>query len=137
MPPASRFAVLVLSAFSEGHALHLAALDAASHGRWERADLLFEAALHRYRRDIAVEGIARLRVHQLMAQVWSGREPGFEGQRCLEIERRLCTLDRIESPEPPFETVDAHALIGSWHEGRVGHAATGAGEAEPEFARAA
>ena len=110
----SRLALTALAAVSQGASLHRAALEAVHERRWERTELLFEAALRRYRQDLEVEAIARLRVHQLVARVRSEREPSLEGGRCLEIERRLCQLDRIESMTPPFDLVEAHELIGNW-----------------------
>jgi len=94
--------------------LHRAALAAIHARNWERAEELFEAAAERYRRELEVEALARLRVHQMMARVLAGCDPGSESQRCLEVERRLCRLDRIESLQPPFALIDARSVLASW-----------------------
>ncbi len=95
-----------------GAALHRAGLTAMSAGRCGVADRLFERAAHRYRREIRTEALARLRVHQLMTRARAAGDPG--GRLCLEVERALTRLDRIESPEPPFEVVPAHSLLATW-----------------------
>ncbi len=97
-----------------GARFHRAGLRALHERRFAAADAMFEAALVRYRREIEVEAIARVRTHQLMARVLSGAETRREAEYCLDIEHRLMQLDAIESPAPPFELVDAHALLGTW-----------------------
>ncbi len=110
----SRFTEQIRSTLHGGAGLHRSALLAAHAGRHERAERLFEAAAGRYRRDLEVEPLARLRVHQMMARVLAGRDPSSDAQRCLEVERRLVRLDRIESPHPPFTLVDARSVLASW-----------------------
>jgi hypothetical protein len=105
------FAPHLPSAFS-GSALHRGALLAMSRGDLSTADRLFETAAAHYRREVMVEALARLRVHQLIARVRAGATPDEE--RTLEIERRLCLLDQIESLEFPFARVDARTLLGRW-----------------------
>jgi len=115
----STLAIRALAFTRRGDVLHRTALEALEAGKFETAQLMFEAAVWRYRRDLAVEAIARARVHQLMAQVLSGAEPECASERCLEVERRLCQLDRIESLASPHELVDAHTMLGSWLDTRV------------------
>jgi hypothetical protein len=83
-------------------------------GRFDAAQLLFERAARCYREETRVEPLARLRVHQLMAQVRSGAVPRDADSLTLEVERRLCRLSRIESLSPPFALVDARELLASW-----------------------
>jgi hypothetical protein len=109
-----RLATDVRVRFDTGERLHRAALHAMHEGRWEDAERWFEGALARHRRDVEVGAIARVRVHQMMARVLAGAAPAVESAMCLEIERRLCQLDAIESLVPPFECVDAHSLLGGW-----------------------
>ncbi len=98
-----------------GAALHQAALYAMSAGAYGVAETLFELAAGRYRRQIAVEPLARLRVHQLIARVRSQAEPGRHDELMLEVERRLYRLRRIESLVPPFEMIDARQLLAAWN----------------------
>ncbi len=101
------------AAFS-GARLHRAALLALSRGEFGTAERLFESAAERYRQDVMVEPLARLRVHQLMARVRAGVRADQEGALLLEVERRLCRLEEIESLEFPFERVDARSLLARW-----------------------
>ena len=114
MPDRSYFAILALALVTRGAVLHRWGLEALHGGRFDTAALMFKAAVRRYRHELAVEPIARLRVHQLMAQVLSGTEPALAAERCLEAERRLCQLDQIEALATPHDLVDAHSLLGSW-----------------------
>lgn len=107
------FAPHLPSVFS-GSALHRGALLAMSRGELRTAHRLFETAAAHYRREIMVEALARLRVHQLIARVRAGATPGEERTLALEIERRLCLLDQIESLEFPFARVNARTLLGRW-----------------------
>src|SRR5439155_9859386 len=102
--------------FATGAELHHAALVALHAGRRRDAERDFERAAERYRGVLAVEELARLRVHQLMMRVLSGAEAGHEREECLEVERRLSQLDTIEALEPPFELVEARSLLGAWLE---------------------
>jgi hypothetical protein len=110
----SRLVLLALRHLFGGETLHRAGLHAFARGRYPLAQLLFEAALERYRSEVEVEQIARLRVHQLIARVRAGGAVPREVQLCLDVERRLCKLDRIQSLEPPFELVEAGSLLGTW-----------------------
>jgi hypothetical protein len=102
----------------EGAALHRAALQAAAARSFTLADSLFEAAAGRYRHDLKVPALARLRVHQLMVRA----EACFEEDRDAaleyagEIERRLQALDTIEDLEPPFHEILARDLLSHWSE---------------------
>lgn len=99
-------------AFS-GVALHRAALQASSAGAFARADRLFDRAAARYVSDLDCQSLVRLRVHRLISRV---RADGADRRRaqCLEIEHRLGRLEAIESVGPPFELIEAQALLGSW-----------------------
>lgn len=97
-------------------ALHRAGLEAASARDYELADRLFEAAALRYREELRVPALARLRVHQLMVRAEAGS--AFHHDAALEssgeIERRLLALERIEDLSPPFEEVSAAELFLRW-----------------------
>jgi hypothetical protein len=97
-----------------GPALHRAALALAARGRHAEAQRCFARAAEAYRRDLRVEALARLRAHELMNGLCSGALPDRDGARELELERRLARLERIESPAPPFEVVDARDLLARW-----------------------
>lgn len=100
--------------------LHRAGLAALDGGQLELAGELFEHAALRYREDLRVMALARVRVHQRMAMARAAG-PGARAERlCLEVEHALGHLDRIESPAAPFELVDAHTLLATWLHG--GHA---------------
>ena len=102
----------------DGAGLHRAALHEMTRGRFARAERLFESAAARYRAEVQVEPLARLRVHQLIARVRSGALGETQaGQAVLEVDRRLCRLDRIESLAAPFPFVEARTLLVSWFEG--------------------
>jgi hypothetical protein len=104
----------------EGHTLHRLGLASLHAGRWREADTLFERAAQRYRREIEVEALARLRAHQGIAQLRSSQVQ--DPQQVLEVERRLYRLRTIESLEPPFALIDAGRLLAAW---------TGRGAARP------
>lgn len=96
--------------FASAPVLHRAGLAALHEGRPEACLQLLRRAARKYRRDLEVEALARLRVHELIAQ----HGPNGDPESALEIERRLARLERIESIEPPFGTVPAHALMAAW-----------------------
>ena len=58
-----RFAAIRAPRFVPGHMLHRAALRAMSAGAWRVAERLFEAAGERYRIEMEIVPLARLRVH--------------------------------------------------------------------------
>lgn len=97
---------------ASGAALHRAGLRALHHGRWEAAERLLDLAALRYGRELRVEPIARARVHQLIARAHRGGQ--LEADACLEVERRLYRLPKIERPEPPFDLTDARDLLATW-----------------------
>lgn len=100
-------------------------------GRCDVADRLFEAAALRYRADLAVEPLARLRTHQLMARVRALPHPDREPELILEVERLLNRLQRIESLTPPFELVEARSLHATWLGGTAAGAVLDQAEAAP------
>lgn len=98
-----------------GAQLHRAGL-AAFHGAdYMVSDLLMEHAAERYREDLEMEALARLRTHQMILHVFAGRLR--DSQSTLEVDRRLSRLDRIESLAPPFASIPAHELIARWRGG--------------------
>jgi hypothetical protein len=97
-----------------GALIHRAALRALHAGAFALADALFERAADRYRLDLEVEPLARLRVHQAIARVHATGHPARDPDACLDIEQRLARLQRIESLEPPFELVPASRLLATW-----------------------
>jgi hypothetical protein len=78
------------------------------------AEQLFESAAVSYRRELSVEALARLRVHQLMARARATGDPAREAALMLEIVRTLNKLDALESLDPPFERVDARRVLSEW-----------------------
>jgi hypothetical protein len=107
-----------------GAYLHRLALVALARGEHDAAGGLLERAALRYRAEGRVEPLARLRVHELILGIRSGREPDADGRLALEVERRLCRLERIESLSEPFELTDSRRLLGVWMEELAGPAAT-------------
>jgi hypothetical protein len=99
-----------------GAVLHRWGLMAAHRGAHAQADRLFERAAERYRAELAVEPLARLRVHQRIVAALALDGSERDGERCLEIERMLTRLDRIERLEPPFDLVEAHTLLATWRQ---------------------
>ncbi len=96
--------------------LHRAGLQAAASGDLELADRLFECAALRYREDLAVPALARLRVHQMMVRAESAfaRDPDAAFEFGPEIERRLLAVGRIEDLAPPFGEMRAEDLAERW-----------------------
>ena len=118
LAPLSDFASRVLPAIASGHACHLRALAAAARGDRAAAERWFALAVERYRRDLSIEPLARLRVHELMvgAKPAAG-EPGTEPSSLMvEIVRRLNRLDRLESLDFPHELADARTVLATWAE---------------------
>jgi len=103
---------LLVPGFFPGAVLHHAALWVSASGARDLARRLFEAAAQRYRHELRIEPLVRLRIHQRMV----GAMPHCPGDPdpALEIERGLLTLERIESPRPPFAMVDARSLVATW-----------------------
>lgn len=104
--------------YLSGHALHLQALESAAQGRWADAQAGLDAAAEQYRREGEVEGLARLRVHQLMVRASADGEEASDA--ILEIVRRLNPLDTIESFESPHALIDARRVLSDWLTSREG-----------------
>ena len=107
-----------LPAFASGRACHLRALAAAGRGDRRAAERWFELAIAHYRRDLEVEPLARLRVHELMVGVRpGGGEPAPDASGVMgEIVRRLNRLDRLETLDFPHELADARTVLAGWVE---------------------
>jgi len=123
--------------YLSGHVLHLRALEAAERGHWAEAQSRLEAAAEQYRREGEVEGLARLRVHQLMVRASATGEEASD--TILEIVRRLNPLDTLESFEAPHALTDSRRVLSEWLSAREGdraHATTGS-PLEEDMARAA
>lgn len=99
----------------EGRTLHRLGLKSLYAGRGAEADALFERAAMRYRQEIEVEALARLRAHQGIARLRAGT--AADPQQVLEVERRLYRLRTIEALEPPFALIDAGRMLAAWSEG--------------------
>ncbi|HET7226937.1 MAG TPA: hypothetical protein VFK69_14610 [Candidatus Eisenbacteria bacterium] len=102
-----------------GWTLHRAGLEAIADGAYGEAERLLERAAQRYRRELAVEPLARCRVHQRMAHAFAagaaGPAPSPEALAlALDVDRALARLDTIESPAAPFARVPARALLARW-----------------------
>ena len=111
--------------------LHHRALAAVGEGRFSDAERLFESAAEAYRRDLCIEPLARLRVHQRLAQARSCGDSALEAERMLDIVRTLNRLDQLESLRQPFALRDARTVLSEW-------LADGPGETEaPRVDRAA
>jgi hypothetical protein len=102
-----------LPSLFEGRTLHRWALSALDRGDLALALRLFDRAALRYRAELRVQELARLRVHELIARsrTIDGRS---DHDLSLEIERRLAGLDTIESLAPPFTRMDARRLLAEW-----------------------
>lgn len=110
-----------------GRRLHHEALAQAAAGHTARAEQLFEAAAAAYRREWAVEPMARLRVQQRMVRSRAGGDAVQEAEAMLEIVRALNKLDQMESLAAPHTLCDAREALSQWlAAGRTG-APTAAG----------
>ncbi len=76
----------------------------------------FELAALRYRDELAVEPLARVRVHQLMARGRAVASAAAESVAMIEIVRRLNRLDQLERLESPYELADARVALADWIE---------------------
>jgi hypothetical protein len=104
---------------SNGDALFLKGLKDAHTGETRRAMRWFEEAALRYRKEEAVEKLARLRAHQLMVK-YKTEASATEKQRIVEeVVLRLSKLAEIESPLPPFAPVDSREVLRSWMEDKT------------------
>jgi hypothetical protein len=96
----------------DGRTLHRAGLRALAAGDPARARRMFACAALRYRRELRVEALARVRVHQLIAAARAGGDP----EDALEVEWRLRRLDTIEALDAPHARIDARRLMAAWDE---------------------
>jgi len=99
-----------------GALLHRRALDVSLSGRHAEAERWFEAAAACYREELAIEALARLRVHQLMTRMRARPAADAAASDMLEIVRRLNRLDHLERLEPPFDLSDARSVLAEWIE---------------------
>ncbi len=97
-----------------GARLHHEALARAAAGQPAEAERMFEAAAAAYRREWAVEPMARLRVQQRMVKARAGGDAMHEADAMLEIVRALNKLDRMESLAAPFAMRDAREVLSEW-----------------------
>ncbi len=111
---ARRVLMPLVPRFLPGATLHRRALAAFAAGRVVDAEQWFEAAAAAYRRELSVEPLARLRVHQLMVRARACGDTAREAAMMLEIVRGLNKLDRLESLEPPDELRDARVVLAEW-----------------------
>ena len=109
-----RLLAALLPRVQGGARLHHAALEALYRGDPREADRLLERAALAYRHELAIEPLARARVHKRIARVRAPPGGPEVGERTLEIEHRLCGLTRIEALEPPFALVEARDLLATW-----------------------
>lgn len=100
----------------QGETLHRAALMSVFQRRFDLAERLFEAAAGKYRSNLDVPDLARLRVHQLIAraQACHGTDRVAALQLATEAEHRLRALDHVEDLAPPFALVAAGDLRNDW-----------------------
>jgi hypothetical protein len=106
----------ILPRLASGRALHRRALAAHAAGAAAEAERWFESAAACYREELAVEPLARLRVHQLMARADARHSAVVDATAMIEIVRRLNRLDRLERLSAPFELVDARTVLAQWIE---------------------
>ena len=95
-----------------GATFHRLGLGALHGGDYASADALFERAALRYREELEVESLARVRAHQGIARYRAQGRGDME--RVLEIERQLYRLSSIESREPPVGLLDAGRMLALW-----------------------
>lgn len=107
------------------HLLHRRALAAAAAGRYADAEQSFEAAAAGYRRTLAVEPLARLRVHQSMVRARAEGDPMREAERMLGIVRGLNQLDQLESFAAPHALEDARVVLSAWLDGAASETPAG------------
>ena len=125
--PFIRSVAITFPGLFTGQALHHAALHAAFVGDSGTAEALYERAAGRYRMDLDVEALARLRVHQLVTRARAAGESGREADLLLESAQRLARLGQIESFDPPFEMIPATGLFETGRDGRPRDASDASG----------
>ena len=118
LAPLSDLASRLIARLGTGEACHRRALGAAARGDRVAAERWFARAIERYRSDLAVEPLARLRVHELMLGARpGGGEPATDAAGVMvEIVRRLNRLDRLETLDFPHELADARSVLAGWVE---------------------
>lgn len=116
MPLVYRAASRLHPQLGHGRWFHLRGLQAFSDGDTVSADRWFELAALRYREELAVEALARVRVHQLMARARSANSGAAESAAMIEIVRRLNRLDLLERLRSPYELADARVVLADWIE---------------------
>lgn len=109
--PLIRSVAITFPGLFTGLSLHHAALHAAFAGDAGTAEVLYERAAGRYRMNLEVEALARLRVHQLVTRGRAAGESVREADLLLEAAQRLARLGQIESFDPPFEMIPASGLF--------------------------
>ena len=114
--PMTRVVSRWLPALVSGRALHRQALAVSAIGDHAHAVEWFEVAASQYRRELAVEPLARLRVHQQMVRARPVGGRGLDSNAMLEIVRGLNRLDQLESLDAPFELGDARSVLAAWIE---------------------
>ena len=119
----------LLPRLASGAALHHRALDHAARGDLAGAEAWFELAAACYRRELAVEPLARLRVHQLMTRARA--RAGGQAPSLVEIVRLLNRLDRLETLQSPHELADARTVLAEWIAAHGSEAAPPASAFEP------
>jgi len=118
LPFVSDLAAHALPSIASAGAFHHRALSAAARGDRAAAERWFALAIERYRRDLAVEALARLRVHELMvgARPGGGEPPTEAAGVMVEIVRRLNRLDQLETLDFPHGLADARSVLAGWVE---------------------
>ncbi len=102
--------------WTPGVTLHHRALALAAAGETAAAERYLEAAARAYREELAVEALARLRVHQAMMRVRAqGGSPG-DSPHLLAVVQGVQRLDRLERLQPPHRLDDARAVLAEWLE---------------------
>ena len=97
-----------------GVSLHHHALSLAEMGDLARAEALLETAARAYREELAIEALARLRVHQAMIRVRAeGGEPG-DSPLLFGVVQAVQRLERLERLESPHELDDARTVLADW-----------------------
>ena len=100
----------------QGSRFHQQGLATFAAGDPDSAERWFELAALRYREELAVEPLARVRVHQLMARASAMDSGSAEASAMIEIVRRLNRLDRLERLAAPYELADARVVLADWIE---------------------
>ena len=99
-----------------GRWFHQRGLEAFAAGDARAAERWFELAALRYRDELAVEPLARARVHQLMAKASAASSGAAEAAAMIEIVRRLNRLDLLERLGSPHVLADARIVLADWIE---------------------